>query len=101
MQKELKIEINEVVCDNLQYLFNSCESYERVIKSVLENDRDININKELFTQYTDEYKAIYNEMEALKSSIIDEYFVSIYKEVPKYSYYVDFVNHLLIVNLEA
>lgn len=92
---ELRLPIDETLCNYAQYLFYMSESYRSVLKDIISNNRSTDCNIELLEYYNKEYLKYNVELETLKNELIH----SVYNVDKNGSvdYYIDFYNSSIVI----
>lgn len=99
MNKKIYIPIEEITCDYVQYLNHKVNSYKEILTEVLSNKRaGLEISRELFDEYNNEYMKIYLEFQTLKDTIIEELFpIESRDRDVNYLYTINYMSKELIV----
>lgn len=95
MSENLIFELEEGLCETIQYLFYVTKSYEDIIKDILSNKRGTNANKELLDYYNEQYINHNLKLKLLQEEILNGLY-----EVPRgyrAVFYVDFMRKELVV----
>lgn len=95
LEEPIVFDLNEEVCNALQYLHYITSSYSEILKEILSNKRGLNANKELLDYYNEQYINYNIELRAFQEELVHDLY-----EVPVGSYaiyYIDFVSQQLII----
>ncbi len=95
LEKPIMFDLNEEICNALQYLHYIVSSYSEILKDILSNKRGINANKELLDYYNEQYIKYNVELKTLQEELVHDFY-----DVPAGSfaiYYIDFINQQLVI----
>lgn len=95
LNEPIIIQLNQELCESIQYLYYMTESYKAILEDLISNKRCINANKELLNYYNNEYINHSIEFRTLQEETINTVY-----EVPenkKAVYYIDFIRQCIVI----
>lgn len=95
LKDPIVIQLNPELCDTIQYLFYTVESYKAIIEDLITNKRCINADKQLLEYYNNEYINYSIQFRTLQEETIN----TVYNvpELKKAIYYVDFIRQCIVI----